>query len=97
MIVLGFGITEEHERVKIKNFFLSELAKGKNKYDISKAWNAEKEKYDKLPREEAPERYTKFWVYDDKIHYMHINRQHALSPDGWACLMIDEPIGQDKI
>ncbi len=63
----------------------------KDKYDkIDKVNSA-------LSRPEAPERYSYFWfdLYNKTPHYFgytvkftfhHINRQHALSDDGWALL-----------
>jgi len=54
-------------------------------YELSK-------EYKKMSRHEAPERYSYYWVsvlssastivFILKFH--HINRDHALSPDGWA-------------
>ena len=40
--------------------------------------------------DEVPERYTKAWYYDHTIHFMHINRRHALSPEGWVAMMTEE-------
>ena len=84
-IVLGFGTTEEQERKKIKDY-LSE-------HGETDKWNNKADEYDKMPKEKAPERYTRFYVYDNKIKFHHINRRHAFSPDGWALLVVEEPFG----
>lgn len=44
--------------------------------------------------ETYPDRYTQYWISTvaDASHiifvvsFMHINRRHGFSPDGWACL-----------
>ena len=92
MLALGFGCIEERERETIKRRLLAAAINGKDFDEVSKTWNAERNKYDEMNREEAPERYTKFWIYEGAIHYHHIHRRHPFSPDGWALLRIDEPI-----
>ena len=96
MLALGFGCIEVEERDKIKRHLLAALLRGESASAVSKAWNAEREKYDKMSRREAPERYTTFYVYDDAIHFCHINRRHPFSPDGWALLQVTEPLESTK-
>ena len=84
-IVLGFGSTEEQERSRIKEHLAT---KGE-----TKEWNDRADKYDKMPKDEAPERYTRFYIYDESIKFHHINRRHPFSPDGWALMVIEEPFG----
>lgn len=91
MIAIGFGIIEQQEREKIKNLLLSSAMRGENLQEVSKKWNKERDLYDAMDRSIAPQRYTKFYIYDGAIHYTHINRNHAFSPDGWAALSIEEP------
>ena len=91
-MILGFGSTEEGERQKIKNALLAAAMRGEDLYNVSKTWNAERAKYDKMSRAEAPERYTTFHVYDGTIHYQHINRNYPFSDDGWGMMTVEEPI-----
>jgi len=95
MIALGFGCVEEEEQQRIKRFLIRSLLEGKSVYDVSAAWNVERKPYDKMSRDEAPERYTTFYVYDNEIHYHHINRRHPFSPDGWALLQVTEPLEEE--
>jgi len=84
-IVLGFGSTEAEERIKIKEYL--------SIHGETDEWNKKADIYDKMPQEEAPERYTKFYILDNKIKFYHINRRHPFSPDGWALMIIEEPFG----
>ena len=54
----------------------------------------------KLDAATSPDRYSTFWASiiptfgwtDDEqsfvaiFHFLHINRRHAMSPDGWGCM-----------
>jgi hypothetical protein len=93
-IILGFGITEEQERAKIKEALDECLSKGESPTKVLDKWNMAADKYDKMPRNVAPERYTRFWYYDDKLVFHHINRNHALSPDGWGLWVFEEEYGE---
>ena len=84
-IVLGFGRTEEEQRNIIKERIKETGLEATNKEFKDRA-----EIYDKQSKEEAPERYTYFYAYDNKIIFFHINRRHAFSPDGWALLRVEE-------
>jgi len=84
-IVLGFGSTEEMVREEVKK------ALAENGIGVLEKWNSKAEEYDKLPREKTPERYTKIYYYDNTLTFMHINRRHPFSPDGWAMMEIKEP------
>lgn len=86
-IILGFGSIEEQVRAEVKKALHEEGV------EALKRWNDKADEYDKLPRESAPERYTRIYFYDNTIHFHHINRQHPFSPDGWALLKVDEPFG----
>ncbi len=90
-IILGFGCVEEQVGRDVKNALVEGLANGQTADSVLSKWNSKADEYDKLPRETAPERYTRVWHYDDALHFHHINRQHPFSPDGWACLVVVEP------
>jgi len=96
MIALGFGCNEAKDREDIKNAVLSAALAGRNIDDAVKPWNDKAKEYDAMPRETAPERYTKVWIYGGAFHFHHINRRHPLSPDGWALLQIEEPFDEKK-
>ena len=89
--VIGFGIVEEQEREKVRAM----LCDGHSADEIEAEYNPKADEYDKMPRETAPERYTRLYIYGGKIRYHHINRRHALSPDGWALCIIEEPLQQE--
>ena len=81
--VLGFGSQEKKvEREVIDAFAL-------NGPDALKAWNDKADVYDKQPRGVAPQRYTRIFYYGGKLHFHHVNREHAFSPDGWALLQTE--------
>jgi hypothetical protein len=90
-IVLGFGAVEERTRNEIKKLLIDKATTMHEAYLISKEWNENNKKFDVMKREDAPERYTNFYVYDGKIKYNHINRRHPFSPDGWALMEYEEP------
>lgn len=85
-VILGFGACEELERARIREAIARDGAEA-----AEREWSVRADEYGKLPREAAPERYTRFWCYDGKIHYHHINRRHPFSPDGWAMWRYVEP------
>jgi len=90
--ILGFGSTEVEERQKIKDAInASDLPIN----DVLEQWNSKAKEYDEMPRGQAPQRYTSVSYYGGELHFMHINREHALSPDGWACWQIDEPFTRE--
>jgi hypothetical protein len=91
-IILGFGSVETRVRAEIIEHIRIEMSKGKDIQSISKEYNSVGDAYDKLSKEDAPEIYTKFFFYDDTLHFHHINRRHAFSPDGWALMCCDEPM-----
>ena len=91
-VVLGFGCVEENEREKIK-----QALRERPTQQVLDEWNGRADEYDKMPRETAPERYTRFWYYGDQLHYHHINRRHAMSPDGWALLKVIEDFKIDEL
>lgn len=84
-VILGFGCTEEEQRNVIK-----EAIKANGLEVTKKEFKVRAEIYDKQSKEDAPERYTYFYAYDNKIIFFHINRRHALSPDGWGLLRVEE-------
>ncbi len=84
-LVFGFGCTEEQVRHEVKEALASE---GR---EALKRWNDKANEYDKLSRQDAPERYTRVFCYGNKIVFFHINRRHPFSPDGWALMEIEEP------
>lgn len=91
-IILGFGCIEEQERNSVKQSLMDCVRSGRDVSEVIREWNSKADEYDKLPRQTAPERYTRIYYYDNTIHFHHIHRNHALSPDGWALLMVEEPI-----
>lgn len=95
-IILGFGNIEEKVRQDIKNLLINALIEGKNINNILKEYNKKADEYDKLPKDKAPERYTRVWFYDKKLTFHHINRRHPFSPDGWALLEVEEKFGDNN-
>jgi hypothetical protein len=94
--ILGFGSIETKVREDVKNALIGALIRKEDVGTVLKKWNDKADEYDKMPRETAPERYTKIWFYGGKLHFHHINRQHAFSPDGWALLQIEEDFGNEE-
>ena len=89
-IILGFGCIEEQERMTIKKAICDGITKGEKVDEILDQWNKKADMFDKQARDIAPERYTRIRFYDDTLCFLHINRNHPLSPDGWAMLKIEE-------
>jgi len=90
------SVRAQRNRQDIKNAVLSAAIAGRNIDDAVKPWNDKAKEYDAMPRESAPERYTKVWIYGGAFHFHHINRRHPFSPDGWALLQIEEPFEEKK-
>jgi len=93
MVILGFGRQEEQERHKIKQALHDGTGSGASAEEILGRWNQAADTYDKMPRADAPERYTSVHYYDGTLHFFHVNRNHPFSPDGWAAWKVDEPFG----
>jgi len=91
-VIIGFGDIEKDEREKIRHEMQKRPAG-----EVLDEWNNKADEYDAMPRETAPERYTRFWYYGDQLHYHHINRRHAMSPDGWALLKVIEDFKIDEL
>jgi len=97
-MIIGFGKSEIETASRIIGECI-DFAKNKDvelgiaaKRIQEKYAEAEKE-YKKMSKEDAPERYSYFYFNHHKIYdgleyisfkFHHINRRHALSPDGWA-------------
>jgi len=94
-IILGFGSTEEKTRHDIRAALL-ELNSDGDRNNFIQNWNKDIDRYDELPGETAPERYTRIFYYDNQLCFHHINRRHPFSPDGWAALIIREPLIPDN-
>ena len=94
-MMLGFGCIEDKARDDIKKLIVGAALKGEDLFKVSEKWNSERD-YKNIPISDQPERYTKFWIYDDAIHYMHVNTRHPFSPDGVAAIIIDEPFEVKK-
>ena len=90
--VLGFGSVEERERQKIREAIESGMEAGVSIAMTLKPWNDAYDRYKAMDKNEAPERYTGVHCYGGNIHFSHINRRHALSPDGWALWQVEEPL-----
>lgn len=84
-IALGFGITEKNVEANV----LKRIKNGEDIESIRKEYKEIAEKYDKMNREEAPERYSYFYNYGGSLKFHHINRQHPFSPDGWGLLQTE--------
>lgn len=96
-VILGFGRQEELERGKIKQALHDGTASGTSVEEILGQWNDAADRYDKMPRGTAPERYTTVHYYDQELHFLHINRNHPFSPDGWAAWEVVEPFGVAEV
>lgn len=97
-MIIGFGATEIAEANKIINECYEATQSNPNDVEasiksITQKYMTEGERYKKMQRDEAPERYTYFWATSNKVYdgkyfieftMHHINRQHGFSPDGWA-------------
>jgi len=81
VVVLGFGRIEEAEQQAIKSAITTGVEEGKSIDDVLEEWNSKADEYDAMPRGVAPQRYT-------RVYY--INREHPMSPDGWALLLVEE-------
>lgn len=97
-MILGFGATEKETAMKIiKECAAAVKENGKDGVaTVEKKYRDAEAVHSSMPREDAPERYSHFWsnfheIYDGKVivefTIHHINRRHALSPDGWALLV----------
>lgn len=94
MIVVGFGSVEDSVRAEVKRLLAEKIGEGLRGtalLAVLDRYNKPAGGYDKLPRDKAPERYTRVYWYDDALHFNHVNRQHGLSPDGWALWQVTEP------
>ncbi len=91
MIALGFGSIEAATREQIKAELIKAVATRQSWRAVEARWREASDAYDKQPRGVAPERYTSFVYYGHALHFSHINRNHAFSPDGWALLQVEEP------
>jgi len=99
-IVLGFGKHEEDFERKIVQQCIDIVKNGKDIESqlnvLSDKYNKLERKYDKLPKDKAPERYAYlYFIYWELIKncygmirmtFGHINRRHGLSPNGFASL-----------
>ena len=99
--ILGFGQSEiDTAKSIIKECYdaiINDMENAKEIIDsIKKKYKDQSDKYGEMKKYDAPERYSTFWANIMPIKYdmyfvchfsfTHINRRHALSPDGWACL-----------
>lgn len=88
-VILGFGSTEEREQAAI----LAAITEAGGDVDAAIApWNSRADEYDTMPRGTAPARYTRIYNLGDTLCFHHVNRNHAMSPDGWALLRVEVPI-----
>uniref|UniRef100_A0A6M3K9Q9 Uncharacterized protein n=1 Tax=viral metagenome TaxID=1070528 RepID=A0A6M3K9Q9_9ZZZZ len=98
-MIFGFGKGEEVTARKIISECTQAVVCADDEEDVRHAieevemvYRARADEYDKMDRESCPERYTRFWSYvptDPSYHIIfftmhHVNRRHAMSPDGWA-------------
>jgi hypothetical protein len=110
-MIIGFGIIEEEKENSIIHELIEKFGDiddtdtiEKELLKIIKENQAQTKKYDEMSQEEAPSRYTRFvgivfpvrprgWIM--RINFHHINRRHALSPDGWAAMINERLIFKD--
>ena len=90
--ILGFGSTEDNVRREVKDAVLGALLRKEDVRTVLAKWNNKADEFDKMPRGVAPERYTRIFFYGGELHFHHINREHAFSPDGWAMWQVTEPV-----
>ena len=96
IMILGFGKVEDDTARTIMRECYKALGSdlGKDVHEIIRSIENDNkqssDKYDKMSKSEAPERYSRFWTctYNKYVEFVfhHINRRHAFSPDGWALL-----------
>ncbi|KKM76731.1 hypothetical protein LCGC14_1377120 [marine sediment metagenome] len=89
-IMIGFGSTEE----RVEEEVLDRIRRGDSPKDIEKEYNETADINDKLDRSKAKDRYSRITIFDWGCHHLevsfhHVNRQHALSPDGWAGMLTE--------
>jgi len=100
--IFGFGQSEIDTAIKIINECYDAAKNSDNVVTaingVEKSYKAVDEKYGKMDKSEVPERYTYFFSHvfnvTDSGYYVsftmhHINRRHAMSPDGWALWATD--------
>ena len=90
--ILGFGSTESDLEKEVVEAVASGLANGRTLPEILAPWNDAAERFDKMTRYDAPGRYSIISYYENALQFLHINRNHALSPDGWACMKVAIPM-----
>lgn len=90
-VILGFGSVEVIEQERIKAALIAGALHELPPEEIVKEWNDRADRYDLLSREEVPARYTRVWCYDlpRSLKFLHVNRRHPFSPDGWAALNVE--------
>lgn len=79
---------------KTERYFSDEFVKKIRSAADAMADKSQKEADSYKDAETFPSRYSRFWISTvaDASHiifvvsFHHINRRHAFSPDGWACL-----------
>ena len=101
MMPLGFGQTEIETAFSIINECKAAIEADPNNVEkvleaVEKKYHLAEKEYDKMDRNDAPERYTDFYhncwtIYDGKhiveFTMHHINRRHPCSSDGYALLI----------
>lgn len=95
-MIFGFGSVEQSAEEEAKRLIIAGLLRGESIHDICDRYNEPAKRYDKMPKEEVPERYSKVYYYEDALHFLHTHRRCAMSPDGWAMLRVDYPLGTDS-
>ena len=95
-IILGFGVTETKTALRVIKECYNLIKNNPNKLvcevikEVEQRYKELSNNYDKMSRSEVPERYSCFWARKSGeviiFDFHHINRQHSMSPDGWALL-----------
>lgn len=97
-MILGFGSTEREAASRVLSEIDDALQSGLGEEGIKEIQRRHSEEADrnkKLSSADAPERYSEFWASHDEVHselsythvrFLHYNRRHPFSPDGWAAM-----------
>jgi len=101
-VILGFGSNERNTAKEILNECYQSILKNptqpeKAVEEIENKYKDLDKKYHNMDKKDAPERYSVFYPnlyklapFDTKFiikcTFLHTNRRHPFSPDGWAAI-----------
>lgn len=86
--VLGFGCVEKSLQWEVTKLVCDAIGRGEKVEPLLASWNDAAALHDKESADVAPERYSRitYLPHAKKLLFLHVNRRHPFSPDGWACL-----------